>query len=71
MMMDLAWNKNALKAGCSNYLQNWLSSLFGDVTAKKIKPLMEEYYRLTSIRQPALYGHALRRYRVSFGRVRQ
>ncbi len=47
------------------------SSLFGNVAAKKIKPLMEEYYRLTSIRQPALYGNALRRYGVSFGRIRQ
>ena len=37
----------------SDLLQNWLSSLFGNVAAKKIKPLMEEYYRLTSIRQPA------------------
>ena len=53
MISDLAWNGEALKGGISSYLQNWLSSLFGNVAAKKIKPLMEEYYRLTSIRQPA------------------
>ena len=53
MISDLAWNGEALQGGISNYLQNWLSSLFGNVAAKKIKPLMEEYYRLTSIRQPA------------------
>ena len=53
MMMDLAWNKNALKVGSKFYLQNWLCGLFGDATGKRIQPLMEEYYRLTSIRQPA------------------
>ena len=53
MISDLAWNSKALQGGISSYLQNWLSSLFGNVAAKKIKPLMEEYYRLTSIRQPA------------------
>ena len=53
MMMDLAWNENALKVGCKLYLQNWLSQQFGDATGRRILPLMEEYYRLTSIRQPA------------------
>ena len=56
MISDLAWNSKALQGGISSYLQNWLSSLFGNVAAKKIKPLMEEYYRLTSIRQPAFMG---------------
>lgn len=53
MMMDLAWNKYALKVGSKFYLQNWLCQQFGDATGKRIQPLMEEYYRLTSIRQPA------------------
>ena len=53
MMSDLAWNPYALKAGIRNYLQSWLNNLFGSVAGKKIQPLMEEYYRLTSIRQPA------------------
>ena len=53
MMSDLAWNKYALKAGIRNYLQSWLNNLFGSIAGKKIQPLMEEYYRLTSIRQPA------------------
>lgn len=53
MMMDLAWNANALKVGSKSYLQNWLCQQFGDATGKRIQPLMEEYYRLTSIRQPA------------------
>lgn len=52
MMSDLAWNPYALKAGIRNYLQSWLNNLFGSVAGKKIQPLMEEYYRLTSIRQP-------------------
>ena len=50
MISDLAWNSEALQGGISSYLQNWLSCLFGNVSAKKIKPLMEDYYRLTSIR---------------------
>ena len=53
MMMNLAWNKNALKAGCKTYIQNALNSFFGAVTGRKIMPLMEEYYRLTSIRHSA------------------
>ena len=53
MMMELAWDKNALSQDSKSYLGNWLSDLFGSATGKKIAPLMEEYYRLTSIRQPA------------------
>ena len=52
MMADLAWNPNALKMGCKRYLQKWLSEQFGNDLGKRILPLMEEYYRLTSIRQP-------------------
>ena len=53
MMMNLAWNKNALKAGCKTYIQNTLNAYFGAITGRKIMPLMEEYYRLTSIRHSA------------------
>ena len=53
MMMNLAWNKNALKAGCKTYIQNALNAYFGAITGKKIMPLMEEYYRLSSIRHSA------------------
>lgn len=53
MMTDLAWNENALKIGSKRYLQKWLSEQFGNDLGKRIQPLMEEYYRLTSIRQPA------------------
>lgn len=53
MMTELAWNENALKIGSKRYLQKWLSEQFGNVLGKRILPLMEEYYRLTSIRQPA------------------
>ena len=51
--MNLAWNKNALKAGCKTYIQNTLNAFFGASTGKKSMPLMEEYYRLTSIRHSA------------------
>ena len=53
MTMDLAWNKNALQSGSKAYLQTWLCQQFGDASGKRILPLMEEYYRLTSIRQSA------------------
>lgn len=53
MMTELACNENALKIGSKRYLQKWLSEQFGNVLGKRIQPLMEEYYRLTSIRQPA------------------
>lgn len=53
MMTDLAWNKNALKMGSKLYLQKWLSEQFGNDLGKRLLPLMAEYYRLTSIRQPA------------------
>ncbi len=53
IMMDLAWDKEVLKKGCSLYLQNWLCQQFGEMTGKNILPLMVEYYRLSSIRQPA------------------
>lgn len=35
MMMNLAWNKNALKAGCKTYIQNTLNAFFGAITGKK------------------------------------
>ena len=53
MMTDLAWNENALKMGNKLYLQKWLSEQFGNDLGKHLLPLMAEYYRLTSIRQPA------------------
>ena len=53
MMMRLAWNKNALKVGPRSFLGNTLCTYFGYEAGKRILPLMEEYYRLTSIRQPA------------------
>ena len=53
MMMSLAWNKNAMKVGPRRFLGNILNAYFGYDTGKRILPLMEEYYQLTSIRQPA------------------
>ena len=35
MMMNLAWNKNALKAGCKTYIQNTLNAFFGAITDRK------------------------------------
>lgn len=84
MTMDLAWNKNALKTGVKSYLQTWLCQQFGDATGKRIQPLMEEYYRLTSIRQSAYlsmpyddtefhsgeFGNELERYLYQFDQLK-
>lgn len=84
MMADLAWNKEALKIGNKKYLQNWLSKLFGDTNSMRIMPLMEEYYRLTNIRQPAYmampygdtefhsgeFGNELERYLYQFDQLK-
>lgn len=85
MMMDLAWNKTAASKGAKAYLQNWLADLFGTETTKRIMPLMEEYYRLTSIRQPAYlsmpygdtefhsgeFGNELERYLYRYDNLKQ
>jgi len=84
MTMDLAWSKPAANTDAKLYLQNWLTSLFGTETGKRIQPLLEEYYRLTSIRQPAYmampygdtkfhsgeFGNELERYLYSYDRLK-
>lgn len=35
MMMDLAWDKNALTKDCKSYLDNWLSNLLEPLQARK------------------------------------
>lgn len=84
MMMDMAWNPNALAAGCKSYLIDWLGKQFGASTAKQIYPLMEQYYRLTSIRKPAFmsmpyddtefhsgeFGNELERYLYAYDKLK-
>ena len=53
LVMDLAWNHQSVTATTlTHHLQEWLSSLLGNDIGKQLLPIMKEYYRLTSIRQP-------------------
>ena len=84
MMMDAAWKVDALKQGSKLYLQDWLSAQFGEAMGKRIAPVMEQYYRLTSIRQPAYmslpygdtefhsgeFGNELERYLYAFDQLK-
>ena len=54
IFMDKAWDKR--RPNCKTierHLGTWLSSQLGENLRKKVLPLMQDYYRLTSIRQPA------------------
>ncbi len=53
LFMDMAWNKESVNSNnIEKHLQTWLIGLFGDKSGRIIFPLLKEYYRLTSIRQP-------------------
>lgn len=53
LVMDLAWNRNSISASTlTKHLQSWLSSQLGSNLGHQLLPIMKEYYRLTSIRQP-------------------
>ena len=84
MMMDAAWNLDVAKRPTKVYLQDWLCAQFGEAMGKRIAPVMEQYYRLTSIRQPAYmsmpygdtefhsgeFGNELERYLYAFDQLK-
>ncbi len=53
MMMNLAWNKKRPESRLQDVYPEHSRRILGAITGKKIMPLMEEYYRLTSIRHSA------------------
>ena len=54
LFMDKAWSNNAITyKTLDRHFSAWLRQQLGDVYGKKVYPLMQDYYRLTSIRQPA------------------
>ena len=53
LVMDMAWNRKSVSASTlTKHLQSWLSSQLGSNSGRHLLPIMKEYYRLTSIRQP-------------------
>ena len=54
VFMDKAWSTHSLtNKTIERHLGTWLSYQLGKNLRKKVLPLMQDYYRLTSIRQPA------------------
>lgn len=55
--MDMAWNINAIDyTNVENHLVNWAAREFGNENAKRIADIMNEYYRLASVRRPEHMG---------------
>ena len=54
VFMDKAWSTQSLTSKTiERHLGTWLSCQLGKNLHKKVLPLIQDYYRLTSIRQPA------------------
>jgi hypothetical protein len=54
----MAWNTNKVKKeGVKVHLYRFLSREFSEQVAKKLLPIMEEYYRLAYICKPEFLGH--------------
>lgn len=57
LFMDMAWNINAIDyTNVENHLVNWAAREFGNENAKRIADIMNEYYRLASVRRPEHMG---------------
>ncbi|WP_288739626.1 glycosyl hydrolase 115 family protein [uncultured Coprobacter sp.] len=55
--LDLAWNIDVITAeGVSGHLARWLRREFGKDASSALLPVMEEYFRLASIRRPEFMG---------------
>jgi hypothetical protein len=58
LFLDMAWNIEAVnKTGVSAHLLSWLEGKFGAQEAKRLLPIMNEYYRLAYIRKPEHMGN--------------
>lgn len=57
LFMDMAWNIDAIDhTTLESHLKNWASREFGANNADQVVHLMNEYYRLASIRRPEHMG---------------
>lgn len=58
LFLDMAWNLEAVKEqGVEAHLNNFLTRELGAKVAKRLMPLMQEYYRLAYIRKPEFMGN--------------
>ncbi len=57
MFLDMAWNINCVQpTTLYQHMQAWLQREFGEETGLQLLPVVQEYYRLTSIRKPEFMG---------------
>lgn len=57
LFMDMAWNIDTIDyTSLENHLENWAAREFGQTNAKEIVHIMNEYYRLASVRRPEHMG---------------
>jgi hypothetical protein len=55
--MDMAWNIDSIRPGnIKQYMRQWAAGTFGQQNAEAITKVMDEYYRLASIRKPEFMG---------------
>ena len=53
LFLDMAWAPDKITPNSlEQHLTNWLQREFGENIARKVTPLMQEYYRLAYIRKP-------------------
>lgn len=58
LFLDMAWNIDHIqKEGVRSHLYNFLFREFGEQLAKRLLPVVKEYYRLTYICKPEYLGH--------------
>ena len=57
LFLDMAWDINSVSPSTlRQHLENWLTTQFGEKTARAITPAMVEYYRLCAVRKPEFMG---------------
>ncbi|MGF2414642.1 MAG: glycosyl hydrolase 115 family protein, partial [Ferruginibacter sp.] len=59
LFLDMGWNMSAIEnnsKGLEKHLHNWLAREFGEMNAKAIIPVLNEYYRVAYIRKPEFMG---------------
>src|SRR5699024_5661070 len=57
LFLEMAWDINSIQPNdLKQYMENWHTAIFGDENGKAIADVMEEYYRLASIRKPEFMG---------------
>ncbi|RXK87410.1 hypothetical protein ESB13_02660 [Filimonas effusa] len=58
LFMNMAWDIEKVRSQTpAGHLRQWLSREFGAVHAKKLLPVMQEYYRLAYVRKPEFMGN--------------